>query len=69
MHENKGKPVPRIYPLMASQAPYTLFLRRGPSGQVCTIGWWRDTDRFEVGQWFRAVLMKTGRTFHQMAGI
>lgn len=30
-----------------------MIIRRGPSKSVCTIGWDRKKDRFEVGQWLR----------------
>lgn len=38
---------------MAREAPFGLILRRGPSKQVCTIGWNRANDTFELGQWFK----------------
>lgn len=38
---------------MAREAPFGLILRRGPSKQVCTIGWNRTDDTFELGQWLK----------------
>lgn len=43
----------RIYVLLAREAAMGLIIRRGPSRQVCTIGWDRAADTFELGQWFR----------------
>jgi hypothetical protein len=44
---------PRLHVLMASKAPYGVIIRRGPSKQVCTIGWNREDDSFQVGQWLK----------------
>ncbi len=41
---------------MAREAPLGLILRRGPSKQVCTIGWNRTNDTFELGQWLKGVI-------------
>lgn len=38
---------------MARDEPYSLILRRGPSRFVCSIGWDRRSDTFQLGQWFR----------------
>ncbi len=46
----------RLHVLLARNAPYGLILRRGPAKQVCTIGWNRAKDTFEVGQWMKATL-------------
>ncbi len=43
----------RIHVLLASQAPVGLVIRRGPSKQVATILWNRETDEFKLGQWFK----------------
>ena len=43
----------RLHVLMAREAPFGLILRRGPSKQVCTIGWNRTNDTFELGQWLK----------------
>ena len=40
--------------LLARDADTGVVIRRGPSKRVCTIGWQRDTDRFELGQWLKA---------------
>jgi hypothetical protein len=44
---------PRIHVLVARQAPFAVVIRRGPSKQVCTIGWNLKTDEFKLGQWFK----------------
>ena len=49
----------RLHVLLARRAPYGLVLRRGPAKQVCTIGWNRAKDTFEVGQWLKATLYET----------
>ncbi|MBN8730103.1 MAG: hypothetical protein J0L64_06135 [Acidobacteria bacterium] len=43
----------RLHVLLARDAPYAVILRRGPSNLVCTIGWDRANDTFQVGQWLR----------------
>ena len=43
----------RLHVLLARDAPFAVILRRGPSKQVCTIGWNLSEDTFEVGQWFK----------------
>lgn len=43
----------RVHVLLARQSPAAVALRRGPSKRVCTVGWDRRTDRFEVGQWLK----------------
>src|SRR5947209_12822707 len=43
----------RLHVLLAREAPYGVVIRRGPSRQVCTVGWDRQTDRFAVGQWLK----------------
>ena len=48
---------------MARQAPYAVIIRRGPARRVCTIGWDRKTDRFEIGQWFH------GRIYEERADL
>ena len=58
------KPFPaRLHILLASQAPTGLVIRRGPANAVCTIGWNRKTDEFEVGQWLR------GRIYERRADL
>ena len=44
----------RIHVLLAEEAPLGVVIRRGPSKQVCTIGWDRRRDEFQLGQWLRA---------------
>src|SRR5258708_36609032 len=41
----------RMHVLLASKAPFGLVFRRGPANAVCTVGWNRATDEFELGQW------------------
>jgi hypothetical protein len=44
---------PRLHVLLARRARVGVVLRRGPSRAVCAIGWDRDRDAFEIGQWLR----------------
>jgi hypothetical protein len=37
--------------LLAREAPLGVVIRRGPSKHVCTIGWERSGDEFQLGQW------------------
>ena len=41
----------RLHVLLARGAPTAVVIRRGPSDRVCTIGWDRKTDTFDLGQW------------------
>lgn len=51
---NKAAPYPaRLHVLFASETPQALVIRRGPSRQVATIGWNRQTDTFTLGQWLQ----------------
>jgi hypothetical protein len=43
----------RLHVLLASKAPVGVVFRRGPANTVCTIGWDRENDTFQVGQWLR----------------
>jgi hypothetical protein len=43
----------RLHVLLAREAPLGLVIRRGPSKHVCTIGWERRRDEFQLGQWLR----------------
>src|SRR5688572_29922645 len=43
----------RLHVLLASKAPVGLVFRRGPANAVCTVGWDRENDTFQVGQWLR----------------
>lgn len=50
----KWKPThPRISVILAPQARCGIVIRRGPSKQVCTIGWRLKSDAFQLGQWFK----------------
>lgn len=49
----------RLHVLLARDAPYAVILRRGPARLVCTIGWDRANDTFQIGQWLR------GRIYEQ----
>jgi hypothetical protein len=44
---------PRIYALLARNAPVGVIFRRGPSKQVLLIKWNLEKDTFEIGQWFK----------------
>ena len=64
----------RLHVFLAREAPTGLILRRGPSKQVCTIGWNRTDDTFQLGQWLkgriyehRCDLSPDGRHFLYMA--
>ena len=59
----RQNPAARLHFLMARRAPYAVIIRRGPSKQVCTVGWDRRSDRFEVGQWFK------GRIYEERADL
>jgi len=41
----------RIHVLLAREAPIGVVIRRGPSKRVCTVGWDRTSDEFQLGQW------------------
>jgi hypothetical protein len=43
----------RLHVLLARDAPIGLVIRRGPAKAVCTIGWDRGRDTFQIGQWLR----------------
>lgn len=43
----------RIHVLLARDAPFGVVIRRGPSRQVCTLGWNLSDDTFSLGQWFK----------------
>jgi hypothetical protein len=48
------EPVPaRLHVLLARTAPVGVVIRRGPSHQVCTVGWNRANDAFTLGQWLK----------------
>ncbi len=43
----------RLHVLLASENDFALVIRRGPTKQVCTLGWNRRHDTFELGQWLK----------------
>lgn len=47
---------PRLHVLLARDGRTGVVLRRGPARQVAAIGWNRDTDAFQLGQWLRGRL-------------
>lgn len=54
MPTEKDLDVPaRIHVLLARDAPYSVIIRRGPSKQVCTVGWNLENDTFSMGQWLK----------------
>lgn len=57
--KEKKKPPPRLFVLLARNAPVGVILRRGPSKWVQMIKWHTDTDTFEAGQWIRARVYET----------
>ena len=59
----RGEFPARLHVLLASKAPLGLVFRRGPANAVCTFGWNRATDEFELGQWFR------GRIYERRADL
>ncbi len=55
-HKLKQRPekvFPRLHAILAREAPKAVVFRRGPSGQVCTLGWDLETDTFTMGQWLK----------------
>jgi hypothetical protein len=44
---------PRLYVILARDAPTGVIFRRGPSKRVLLVSWNVDTDTFSVGQWFK----------------
>ncbi|MCC6861422.1 MAG: hypothetical protein IT158_22835 [Bryobacterales bacterium] len=53
----------RLHVLLASGAPVGVVFRRGPANAVCTVGWNRGTDEFQLGQWLR------GRIYERRADL
>src|SRR5438552_18388744 len=53
----------RLHVLLASQAHVGVVFRRGPANAVCTVGWNRATDEFQLGQWLR------GRIYERRADL
>ena len=55
-HRFQQRPEPvsaRLHAILAREAPKAIIFRRGPSGQVCTVGWDLETDTFTTGQWLK----------------
>jgi hypothetical protein len=55
-HKFKQRPerIPaRLHVILAREAPKAVIFRRGPSNQVCTIGWDLEHDTFTMGQWLK----------------
>lgn len=55
-HRFKQRPesVPaRLHVILAREAPKAVVFRRGPTGQVCTLGWDLTSDAFTMGQWLK----------------
>lgn len=42
----------RLHVLLARESTTGVVIRRGPSRHTAIIGWDRQTDHFEIGQWF-----------------
>lgn len=45
--------IARLHVLLASENDFALVIRRGPTKHVCTLGWNRANDQFELGQWLK----------------
>ena len=55
-HKIKQRPEPvpaRLHVILAREAAKAVVFRRGPSDQVCTLGWDLETDTFTMGQWLK----------------
>ena len=50
---NTKPPTPRLFVLVAREAPYAVILRRDPSKQACSYGWNLETDEIVMGQWLK----------------
>ena len=48
----KPTPPPRIYGIVAREAPICVIFRRGPTNRVQTLQWNTETDEITPGQWF-----------------
>ncbi len=49
-------PPPRVFGLLAREAPLVVLIRRGPARQVLLLAWNLDTDRISPGQWLKGRL-------------
>lgn len=45
-----------LHVLLASENDFALVIRRGPTKQVCTLGWNRADDSFQLGQWLKGTI-------------
>ena len=52
----------RLHVILAREAPKAVVFRRGPSGQVCTLGWDLETDTFTMGSGSRGASTNTAAT-------
>lgn len=43
----------RVHVILAKNSPNAVVIRRGPSKQVCTFLWNRETDEITIGQWLK----------------
>lgn len=43
----------RVHVILARDVACGIIIRRGPSRSVCTMGWDREQDKFQLGQWLR----------------
>ena len=43
----------RLHVLIARKANYAVVIRRGPSDEVCTVGWDIKRNKFSLGQWLK----------------
>jgi len=50
----------RLHVLLARHSPLAVVIRRGPAKQVCTVGWNREDDSFELGQWLKGRIYEGG---------
>jgi hypothetical protein len=48
----KQSPPPRLFAILAREAPTAVIFRRGPSNRVELVHWDRSTDEFTPGAWF-----------------
>ena len=43
----------RVHVILSRDGKTGIAVRRGPTKQVCTVGWDRQTDEFTLGQWLK----------------
>ena len=61
--EKPGEFAARLHVLLARDALLGVVIRRGPTKQVCTLLWNRETDEFKLGQWLK------GRIYEQRSDL